>query len=154
MISIFNLRSLLGVGLLLTCIGTTVFHAQNQQATARRAPVPVAVLEKNYQESEEGLRLVYDDLIRLIDAFPDPEFKGRIEASQVTWAKYRGEHAKLLADAAESVEGDWTATLLEEVIRQNNNRTMELRVIFAIMEHNFRKRFPDRVLSAPSHSVR
>lgn len=153
MISLFRLRSLLLCGLF-TCLLSSFFYAQNSPAPTRnREPISVAVLERRYQESEETLRVVYDDLIKLVDAFPAPEFKEQLEASQVSWAKYRGEHAKILADAAESADGDWTVTLLEEVIRLNTNRTMEIRVIFAIMEHNFKQRFPGRDLSVPSRTV-
>lgn len=153
MISIFRLRFLVLFGLT-ACVFSSFFYAQNQsQQSQNREPVSIAVLERRYQESEETLRVVYDDLIKLVDAFPAPEFKEQLESSQASWAKYRGEHAKILADAAESADGDWTATLLEEVIRLNNNRTMEIRVIFAIMEHNFKQRFPGRDLSVPSRSI-
>ncbi len=109
----------------------------------------LAELQQEFRNTEQLLLTVYDDLASLVNAI-DPKKATMLEQGQLAWVTYRKQHSNILADAAETAHANWETTLYEELIRQNNNRIAEMRVLYAIFEAHYQKRFPGRQFSAPS----
>ncbi len=124
---------------------------QGQRASAPRV-LTIAELQQQFGESESTLVTVYNDLVSLLFAI-DKAKSSALETSQQAWVSYRKEQANLLADGAETAQARWENTFYEELTRLNTNRIAELRVLHAIYEAHFRKRYPGRQFSSPSTNV-
>jgi uncharacterized protein YecT (DUF1311 family) len=128
---------------------SSLLYPQRNAPPAQSREPSLIELQQEFRKSEQLLLTVYDDLSSLVKAL-DPKKATTLEQAQMAWVTYRKQHSNILADAAETAHANWESTLYEELIRQNNNRIAELRVLYAIFEAHYQKRFPGRQFSAPS----